>query len=104
MNTIFYHLNLWFSIDTEPLVLTAVLCLFGTYVLTQILKNVALGLAFYPVLLSSSIVMIGVGTEYGLVGYWYNSMAPLLAAICIGMSLSTLVLLAIIAVYNRSAS
>jgi hypothetical protein len=104
MNTILYHLKLWFSIEAEPLILTAVMCLFGAYVLTQILKNVALGIAFYPVLLLSAVVSIGIGMEYGLVGYWYNSMAPLLAAICIGMSLSTLILLAIIAVYNHSAS
>lgn len=104
MNTILYHLNLWFSIETEPLIMTAVVCLLGAYILTQILKNVTLGIAFYPVLLLSSVVSIGIGTEYGLVGYWYSSMAPLLAAICIGMSLSTLILLGGIAVFNRSAS
>lgn len=104
MRWISNHLQLWFSIDTEPLVLTAFMCLLAAYVLTQILKNVALGVAFFPVLFLSSVISIGIGMEYGLVGYWYNSMVPLLAAICVGMSASTIVLLAVIGFINRSAS
>jgi hypothetical protein len=42
--------------------------------------------------------------EYGFVGYWYNSMVPLLAAICVGMSVSTILLLAVIGLTNRNAS
>jgi hypothetical protein len=80
------------------------MCVLGAYVLTQILKSVALGIAFFPVLLLSSIISVGIGMEYGFVGYWYNSMVPLLAAICVGMSVSTILLLAVIGLTNRNAS
>jgi hypothetical protein len=104
MNGIMDHLNLWMDIDTEPFMVTAAMSLLGAYVLTQILRNAALGIAFYPVLLISSIISIGVGTQYGLVGNWYSSMVAVLAAIWIGMSASTMVLLCIIAIYNRATS
>jgi hypothetical protein len=104
MNGIIEHLNLWMDIDTEPFMVTAAMSLLGAYVLTQILRNVALGIVFYPVLLVSSIISIGVGTQYGLVGSWYSSMVPVMAAIWIGMSASTMVLLFTIAIYNRATS
>lgn len=104
MNGIMEHLNLWLDIDTEPFMVSATMSLLGAYVLTQILRNVALGIAFYPVLLASSIISIGVGTQYGMVGHWYGSMVAVLAAIWIGMSVSTMLLLFIIAIYNRATS
>ena len=104
MNGMIDHLNLWMDIDTEPFMVTAAMSLLGAYVLTQILRNAALGVAFYPILLVSSIISIGVGTQYGLVGSWYSNMVPVLAAIWIGMSASTMVLLFTIAIYNRATS
>jgi hypothetical protein len=104
MNGIMDHLNVWTDIDTEPLMVTAAMSLLGAYVLAQILRNVALGVAFYPILLVSSVISIGVGTQYGLVGDWYSSMVAVLAAIWIGMSASTMVLLCVIAIYNRATS
>lgn len=104
MNGIMDHLHVWMDIDTEPFMITAAMSLLGAYVLTQILRNMALGLAFYPILLVSSVISIGVGTQYGLVGNWYTSMVPVLAAIWIGMSASTMVLLFVIAIYNRATS
>ena len=104
MNGIIDHLNLWMDIDMEPFMVTAAMSLLGAYVLTQILRNVALGVAFYPILLVSSVISIGVGTQYGLVGSWYSNMVPVLAAIWIGMSASTMVLLFMIAIYNRATS
>ena len=41
MNTILTHLSIWFSIESEPLMLAALMCVFGAYVLTQLLKNIA---------------------------------------------------------------
>jgi hypothetical protein len=104
MNEVVQHLNVWLDIDTEPFIISAIMSLLGAYVLTQILRNVALGVAFYPVLLASSIISIGVGTQYGLVGHWYGSMVAVLAAIWVGMSVSTMMLLFIIALYNRVVS
>jgi hypothetical protein len=104
MNEVVQHLNVWLDIDTEPFIISAIMSLLGAYVLTQILRNVALGVAFFPILLASSIISIGVGTQYGLVGHWYGSMVAVLAAIWIGMSVSTMMLLFIIALYNRIAS
>ncbi|MGH6874469.1 MAG: hypothetical protein ACREDW_05600 [Aestuariivirgaceae bacterium] len=104
MNGIIEHLNLWLDIDTEPFMVSVAMSLLAAYVLTQILRNVALGIGFYPVLLASSIISIGVGTQYGLVGNWYSSMVGVLAAIWIGMSVSTMMLLCIIAIYNRATS
>jgi hypothetical protein len=104
MNTILTHLSIWFSIESEPLMLAALMCVFGAYVLTQLLKNIALGVFFYPVLLFSSVASIGMATDYGLIGHWNSSIVTLLAAICIGMSLSTVILLTIMAAYNRASS
>lgn len=104
MNAFFHNINRWLSIDSEPFILTAILCLIGAYVMTQILKNTAMGILFYPVLLFSSVASIGIGTQLGLIGYWYTSMPLVLAAICVGMSLSAIVLLGAIAIYNRSTS
>jgi len=39
-----------------------------------------------------------------MVGHWYGSMVAVLAAIWIGMSVSTMLLLFIIAIYNRATS
>lgn len=104
MSYFLHKLAVWFSLDSEPFMLAAVMCLFGTYVLTQMLKNVALGLMYYPVMLVSSIVAIGLGTEYGFIGHWQSSMTFVLAAICFGMSMSSIVLLSVMALSNRSAS
>jgi hypothetical protein len=102
MSDILFKLHMWFSLDSEPFMLAAVMCLFGAYVLTQLLKNVALGLVYYPVMLVSSIAAIGLGTDYGLIGHWQSSMTFVLAAICLGMSLSSVVLLSVMALCNRS--
>jgi hypothetical protein len=104
MKEIMQHLNLLLDIDREPFLVSATMCLLGAYVLTQILRNAALGVVFYPILLVSSIISIGVGTQYGMVGHWYSSMVQVLAAIWIGMSVSTMVLLFVIALYNRATS
>jgi len=104
MSSFLHKLHVWFSLDSEPFMLAAVMCLFGAYVLTQLLKNVAVGLTYYPVMLVSSIVAIGIGTEYGLIGHWQSSMSFVLAAICLGMSLSSILLLSAIALFNRSSS
>jgi hypothetical protein len=104
MSIFLHNLNRWLSIDSEPFILTAIMCLIGAYVMTQILKNTAMGILFYPVLLFSSVASIGIGMQLGLIGYWYNSMPLVLAAICFGMSLSAIVLLGAIAIYNRNTS
>lgn len=103
MSAALQQLGLWASIDSEPFVLAAIMCLVGAYVLSQMLKNVALGIVYYPVLVISSVISIGVGMQYGFIGHWSSSMPSVLAAICIGMSSSALVLLGIIALLNRSA-
>jgi hypothetical protein len=104
MNKIFDQLHLWFSLDSEPFLLTSMMCMFGAYMIRQIVKNVAVAVFFYPVLLTSSIAAIGIGTQHGLIGHWQSSIMHLLAAITVGMCTSTIVLLSIIAVYNRNAS
>jgi hypothetical protein len=101
MNRIFDQLHLWFSLDSEPFLLAALMCLFGSYVISQVLRNAAAGIFFYPLLLTSSVVAIGIGTEHGIIGHWESSMTHILAAISLGMSASTVVLLSIIALYNR---
>jgi hypothetical protein len=103
MSFIFQKLQIWFSLDSEPFMLAAFMCLFGAYVLTQLLKNVALGLLYYPVMLVSSIAAIGVATDYGFIGHWQSSMSFVLAAICFGMSTSSILFLSTIALFNRSA-
>jgi hypothetical protein len=103
MSTILQHFGLWVSIDSEPIMLAAAMCVVGAYVLTQMLKNVALGVVYYPVLVISSVVCIGLGMQFGFIGHWYSSMASVLAAICIGMSLSAMILLGVMALLNRSA-
>jgi hypothetical protein len=104
MSYFLHKLAVWFSLDSEPFMLAAIMCLFGAYVLTQILKNVALGLLYYPVMLVSSIVAIGIAGEYGFIGHWQSSMSFVLAAICFGMTMSSIVLLSVMAVCNRKAS
>jgi hypothetical protein len=104
MNKIFDQLHLWFSLDSEPFLLTSMMCMFGAYMLRQIVKNVVIAVVFYPVLLTSSVAAIGIGTEHGLIGHWQSSMVHLLAAITVGMCSSTIVLLGIIAFYNRNAA
>jgi hypothetical protein len=104
MSFILEKLQVWFSIDSEPVMLAAVMCLLGTYVLTQLLKNVALGLLYYPVMLLSSVVAMGLATDYGFIGHWQSSMSIVLAAICFGMSSSSILFLSVLALFNRSAS
>jgi hypothetical protein len=104
MSFIFEKLQIWFSLDSEPFMLAAIMCLFGTYVLTQLLKNVALGLLYYPVMLVSSVVAIGLATDFGFIGHWQSSMSFVLAAICFGMSMSSIAFLSVIALLNRNAS
>ena len=104
MSFILEKLQIWFSIDSEPVMLAAVMCLVGTYVLTQLLKNVALGLLYYPVMLLSSVVAMGLATDYGFIGHWQSSMSIVLAAICFGMSTSSILFLSVLALVNRSAS
>lgn len=104
MSFIFDKLQIWFSLDSEPFMLAAVMCLFGTYVLIQLLKNVALGLLYYPVMLISSVVAIGLATDYGFIGHWQSSMSIVLAAICFGMSTSSIIFLGAMAFFNRSAA
>ena len=104
MSFIFEKLQIWFSLDSEPFMLAAIMCLVGTYVLTQLLKNVALGLLYYPVMLVSSVVAIGLATDFGFIGHWQSSMSFVLAAICFGMSMSSIAFLSVIALLNRNAS
>ena len=104
MNGIIEHLNLWMDIDTEPFMVTAAMSLLGAYAHLANFAECGPWYRFYPVLLVSSIISIGVGTQYGLVGSWYSSMVPVMAAIWIGMSASTMVLLFTIAIYNRATS
>jgi hypothetical protein len=104
MSFILEKLQIWFSIDSEPVMLAAVMCLLGTYVLTQLLKNVALGLLYYPVMLLSSVVAMGLATDYGFIGHWQSSMSIVLAAICFGMSSSSILFLSVLALFNRRAS
>jgi hypothetical protein len=104
MSFLFQKLQIWFSLDSEPFMLAAVMCLFGAYVLTQLLKNVALGFIYYPVMLASSVAAIGFATDYGFIGHWQSSMSLVLAAICFGMTTSSVVFLSVIALCNRSPS
>ena len=78
MSFIVEKLQIWFSIDSEPVMLAAVMCLLGTYVLTQLLKNVALGLLYYPVMLLSSVVAMGLATDYGFIGHPFRKDFPLI--------------------------
>jgi hypothetical protein len=54
-------------------------------------------------MLVSSIAAIGVATDYGFIGHWQSSMSFVLAAICFGMSTSSILFLSTIALFNRSA-
>ena len=92
---------LWFDTDSETMLLAAVMCWLGAYLLKGLFDNFIVAFAYYPVLFSASIVSVGIGRELGLIGDWYNSLLMIILAIGIGMTLSaSLLFLTIMTVHG----
>ena len=102
MLTIVQQLNLLVALDTEEFVIIAFMCLLAALFVKMILQNGMLAFAFYPVLFIGALISVRVGREYGLVGQWFQDTVPFLLATGTGMSSVAVVVLAMVAVANRT--
>jgi hypothetical protein len=101
MDWLLDRLVLWFDTDNETLLLAGFMCWLGSYLMKGLFDSPLIAFAFYPVLFSVSIVTIGIGSELGLIGDWYNSLLQIIVAIGLAMSLSAALLFFAVVTIHR---
>ena len=96
------RLHVWFGLESGELIIICAMCALAVMCVKAILQNLTLAIVFYPLLVVSSIISVGLGRDYGMVGEWSHDTVPFLIASGCGMSLVTLVVLSFVAAVNRA--
>ena len=91
-----------FAVELEEFVIIAGMCLLAVVVVKAILQDTMLAVFFFPPLVISAILCVGIAKQYGFIGPWYRDTVPFLIASGMGMSLVAMVILFFVALANRA--
>lgn len=97
------RIHTWFDLESGELIIICTMCMLAVLFVKIILQNVGLAIVFYPLLVVSSVISVGLGRDFGLVGEWTHDTVKFLIASGCGMSIVALVVLFFVAVANHRA-